>query len=1167
MKQKVLQMLLLGMFAFLTSNALAQLKVSGIVKSSDGEALPGATVVVKGTSSGVITDFDGKYTITIPNAQSTLVFSFVGMQNQEIAVNGKPTINVTLSSVSIGVDEVVVTALGMKKSAKALGYNVNQVNSDKLETGGASNALKALEGKVTGVQMNSLSSSPNSSVLFNIRGATSLNGILAGSDGNVNNSSQPLIVIDGIPVGSNEVKTTASVDVGNRITSINPNDIESVSILKGASAAALYGSSAGNGVIMITTKSGSKAKKGLGISVTSEIAFSQVYNAPPVQRKFFQGDEDGTFNPSSTNGLGFAVDDKNNNIPVQQWDLVSQSWKTGTLEAIGDKNPVTAFLETGVMATNNVSITGNYDKGSYRFNYGNVTSKLVIPYNQYKRNDVSFNANYKVNDKISISSVASYSHTFVPQQSHVEGNNGDNPISLALQTPVNLPKMSVWKDADRFITGYKGVYQNSPYLNNAGQNRLSKINKTTGKDDALGADNPYHTAQYNIRTYGKDVFFGKAQLDWSIINPLRFSIRSGVNYESFGFEHKIPWDSRATGNRIGGYEVTETSSLAIRSDAMLAFNKNFFNDKLSVDALGGVNYNFFDEIAGVGNYTNYSTFSGTDGLTTPNSYNFSSISQNSKNNAKIAHGIGNRNYSVYATASLGWNGMVYVDLSGRNDWTGILDHEKDNHFYPGVSLSWLISETFKEQLPSISLLKVRGGYAETGYGIGRPINLDTYGTSGSTWGGAVQGTVGGDLVDTNIKPELNKTKEIGLDFGLFKNRVSGEFTAYQKRHVNQIQNLPVVSSSGFSNVKTNMGSVKSTGIEASLTVVPIRTNDLEWNITANVSTFKSIIEKIDKRFTTSLVSYSGANYMALFEGARVGDLYAKQPLPVVQSGKYKGSLLIDSEGTGDVSDGFSPDMIRKIGYLGNINPKAILGFSTNVKYKNWDFGVVTSLRLGGVFVSETAKRLIDNGLMDMVKYFGKDYGKYFVGGRFAGGLKSMPNPDAVFAEAGYEAYHGDTKDRMEMYNGDPRYFGYMNAVFLDPTKVDLDGLSKDQMLSQGDGAYIKNGDDPNKTFYYNPYYMEGQNAWGNTQFRTSSATNFKIKEINVTYNVDRKFADKLHCQNIAFTAFAKNIMFWTKNNLHEDPETAFNDGVNGFGIANFGLPPVRTMGLKIAVGF
>ncbi|MEI7523737.1 MAG: SusC/RagA family TonB-linked outer membrane protein [Mariniphaga sp.] len=1159
MKRKIFQMLLLGMCVLFTSNMYAQVKVSGVVKGSSGEVLPGATIVVKGTTNGVVTNVDGQYNITVPNAQSTLVVSFIGMESDQVAVNGKSSINITLNPIAVAVEEVVVTALGIKKEKKALGYNISSVNSDNLETGGVSNALKSLEGKVTGVQMNSLSSNPTSSVLFNIRGATSLAGILGAS--NINNSSQPLIVIDGIPVGSNQVSTVSGIDVGNRITSINPNDIESVSVLKGASAAALYGSSAGNGVIMITTKDASHAKKGLGITISSEISMNQVYNAPPVQRQFFQGDGANSFGPTDGTGGGWAINDtQNNNTPVDQYDLKTQTWYKDIFRVQGDANPIKAFLRTGVMETTNIAVTGNYDKGNYRLNIGNVSSALAVPYNKTTRNDISFSSVYKLNDKLTFSSEASYSHTFTPQASRIEGNNGDNPISLAMQTPINLPKMSVWKSADRYIKGYQGVYQNTPYLNNPGEARLSKVN-SSGQDNAIGNDNPYYTAQYNLRTYNKDVIFGKIQFDYDIVKSLKFTIRSGMNYEGFGLEHKIPWDSKAN-NRRGGYEMTNTASFAIRSDALLSYDKYFLNDKLSVNALVGVNYNYID--GGTG-----SSFSGTDFLTAPNNYSWSGISAAAKQGANIYHNLPDRPYSAYATASIGWKGMVYLDLSGRNDWVGLLASQKDSHFYPGASLSWLASETFKGQLSWVNLLKLRAGYAQTGFGIGHPYNLDTYGTNGVTFSGVTTGNVGGSLVDANIKPELNVTSEGGLDFGLFNNRISGEFTVYEKHHINQIQNLPVVSSTGFNNVLANMGSVKSTGIEATLTVVPVRNHDWEWSVTANGTTFKSYIDNIDSRFTTSLVGYAGNTYLALFKGAKVGDLYAQNPLPVIQTGIYKGSLSMSGEGTQTISKGMSPDMVKKIGFLGNMNPDAILGLSTNVKFKNWDLGVVTSLRLGGVFVSETAKRMADAMALNVSQYMGKDYGKYFTGGQFAGGLKSMPSPDAIFPN-GYsdsDDSKSDFQDWMTQFNGDPRYFGYMNGYFLDPNKVDLSKLTADQKLSQADDKYVKNGADPLNTIYFNPYYIAGQNFWKNAQFVTRSATVFKIKEINLTYHLNKVVAHKLHCENIAFTAFAKNVMFWTKNQLHEDPETAFNDGVSGQGVAMFTMPPVRIMGLKVTVGF
>ncbi len=1145
-------MVLMCLFVLAANSLMAQNSITGTVKDETGAPLPGASVVVKGTTQGVITDVNGKFNLSVP-ANARLVISFVGMESTEVNVLSNKSFNVQLIPSAIGVEEVVVTALGMKKEKKALGYNISSVNADQLESGGTSNALKSLDGKVTGVQMNSLTSSPTSSVMFNIRGATSLAGIMKGNSGNINNETQPLIVLNGVPVSSNTVGTSAGIDVGNYMSSINPDDIESISILKGASAAALYGSSAGNGVIMITTKSGANSKKGLGVSINSSLSFDKAYSAPPVQRQFFQGGEDGFPITDDKIGLGWAIDDNVNNQPTQQWNILTQKWEEKLMTARGDKNPLLAFLETGVMLDNNIGITGNYDKGNYRLNFGNMTYEGVVPTNKTIRNNISFDASYKLNDKVTVSSQASYSRTFVPNQSHVYGKREDNPLAHAMSMPVNMPPMSEWREADTWLTDWKGTYQNTPYLTNPGEPRLNRVN-SSGFDKAVGKNGPYFAAENIIRTYAKDIFFGKVQLDWKLSKPLTFTLRSGLNQENFAFERKTPWGSERS--EKGGYEMQLSNSISVKSDAMLAYNNYFLENRLSVDGLAGFSYNFGE--------SNASSFGGSE-LTTPNSFNYASLPASVKQAASFSRGYSSRNYGAYATVTLGWQSMVYLDLSGRNDWVGILDHEKDHHFYPGASLSWIATETFKGKVEWLDLLKLRAGYATTGYGIGTPVNKNAFGISGSTWNGITMGTIGGALVDANINPELNITKEGGFDFGLLKNRISGEFTYFSKDHINQIQNLPVVASSGFSSVLTNMGSVESKGIEASITVVPVRTKDWEWSVTANATTFNSVIQDLDSRFAEKFYSYEGSAMLSLFKGSKVGDLYAQYPISYIETGKYKGMMLTGVDGIIEEAV-TTTDHIRKAGYLGNMNPDAILGFNTDVRYKNWKLNVVTSYRIGGVFISETQKIMVDDGMADLNKIYAGQYDDYWTGGRWKGGLANMPSPDAMFTGAGFESYREKMQEIMGMYNGDKRYFGYWNAVYIDPNR-DLSGMTPTEKLSLPDDYYIKNGDDMTKTIILNPYGMEGNELWSGAQFRTHDATVFKIKEINLTYTFDKSVTSKLHMQDISITAFAKNVMFWAKNKMNEDPETAFRDGISGMGISQFGLPPLRTMGLKVGINF
>ncbi|MDP3002946.1 MAG: SusC/RagA family TonB-linked outer membrane protein [Bacteroidales bacterium] len=1133
--------------------------VSGkITDSNTGELLPGVNIVVEGTTIGAISDVSGKYTIQVPNRNAVLVFSFIGYALEKVPVNGQSIIDINLVSEVKALGEVVVTALGMKKEKKAIGYDVSNVTGDKIATGGVSNALKSLDGKITGVQINSITSSPTSSVMFNIRGATSLQGIMGGWTGNINNQTQPLIVVNGVPVATNTVSARAGIDVGNFMSSIDPNEIESVSILKGASAAALYGSSAGNGVIVITTKDGSKAKKGLGISVNSSTSIDQAYSSPPIQRIFLQGGEEGEPMTDDKKGFGWNIYDTKNNVGnVPRWNLLTQKWEEVPLIVRGDQDPLMAFLKTGVMTENNVAVTGNYDKGNYRLSVTNLDSKSVIPNNRTIRNDVSFSSVYKLNDKLTFTSNASYTNTFVPNQSHTYGKREDNPLAVAMQMPINMPPMSEWKQANTYLDGWEGQYQNTPYLKNPMGDRLGNVN-AQGFDNNVGKNNPYFVTNNIIRTYTKNLFYGKVQMDWKIVDPLTFTVRTGLNSENFAFERKASWGAERA--QKGAYEQSQSVNLGINTDILLAYNDYFFDKRLNVDALGGVSYGYSE--------SNGSGFGGNE-LSTPNNYSLSALPASVRQNTSIWRSYPGRSYGAYATVTLGWESMVYLELTGRNDWSGILEYEKVTHFYPGASLSWLASETFKENLPEwVTLLKMRGSYAVTGHGIGQPVNLDSYGISGNVWGSSAMGTIGGNLVDVNIKPELSITKELGVDLGFFQNRISANFTIYQKAHINQIQNLPVVASSGFASMLANMGNVTSDGIEASLTVVPVRNRDWTWSVTGNAFFNKSVITKLDDRFSSKFYGYEAQSMIGLFEGIKVGDLYAQYPIAYIQSGKYKGMALTGPGGI--IEESVGTDAYRKKnGYLGNMNPDAILGFSTDLKYKNWNLGVVTNLRLGGIFISETQKILVDDGMADL-NYIYKGQ-KLWTGGRFSGGLPSLPNPDDLFKGwqepgGGNVQYREFVQENLSLFNSDPRYFGYWNAVFIDPRK-DISGLTQEEKINLPDDYYILNGADPNATLYLPPYGMEGNELWSGAQFRTYDATVFKIKEINLTYSFNRSLLAKIHCQDASITFFAKNVMFWAKNRMKEDPETAFRDGVSGMGIAQYGQPPIRSLGVKLSLNF
>ncbi|MEO8766608.1 MAG: carboxypeptidase-like regulatory domain-containing protein, partial [Ginsengibacter sp.] len=373
MNYKFTRIVLVVLTSFFISTTNAQDVVTGIITDvNTGEILPGATVKIGGASTGVSTDSRGRYTISVPSSNTNLMISFIGYQAQEIRVDGRRSINVQLTPSVSALNEVVVTALGISRQKKSLGYSVSEVNSDNLVKASNPNVLKSLDGKVSGVNLTNLSSDPTSSVLVNIRGTTAL-PTLGNGGRDVALKGQPLYVIDGIPVGTQTVTQKDNVDFGNILSQLNPEDIDNITILKGGSAGALYGKEGGNGVIMITTKSGKGGKKGLGVSYSVADVWDKAFQFVPIQMEYGPGSRANEWAIDGTDTWGPKLD---GTTTTDYWDVKTQQWATKAMHSSGE-NPVEAYLETGHTLTNNVSVQGNYDKGSFRLSLSNMNNKGV----------------------------------------------------------------------------------------------------------------------------------------------------------------------------------------------------------------------------------------------------------------------------------------------------------------------------------------------------------------------------------------------------------------------------------------------------------------------------------------------------------------------------------------------------------------------------------------------------------------------------------------------------------------------------------------------------------------------------------------------------------------------------------------------------------------------
>jgi len=1105
-------MLLMGMLILLSSSAFSQIKVSGVVKSSTGETLPGATVVVKGTTIGTAANADGSYSLTVPNAQSVLVVSFIGMGVQEIPVNGKSVIDITLVPETTAIDEVVVTALGITKAKKSLAYSVGEVKNESLVQAGGINAMKSLDGKISGVNLTSLSSDPTSSVMVNIRGTTVMP---TASDPNVSKRGQPLYVIDGVAVGRQSFTSKDGVDFGNILSQLNPEDIESITVLKAGSAGALYGSEGGNGVVMITTKSGKGGRKGIGVSLTSSYTSDHPFNFIESQHLYGQGERAYEWQYDNTDTWGPKLD---GTYSSKFWNVKTQAWETGPQTSSGEDR-MKAYLQNGSTFSNTVSINGNYDQGSFRLSFSNLNNTGVMPNTNTKQNSVGINSEYKLSKDVKVSVNANYITTFSPNKANATGSNSVLN-DLLFNFPDNLQPLSEMHNY--WLTGFEGINQNGAIMKDPASSGVAQ-------------NNPWYLTYENIHRFGRNNFFGKAQVDWQIAKNWSLMVRSGIDDVTENYELRKSWGNRS--DLYGQYNPTQSSSTLVNNDAIVTYNNNF--GKFSLNIAAGGNYSFSrgsasDMSAGDLAIPALFTLENAKAGTLTSSYSWYT-SQTS---------------SVYAAASMGWDNQIFVDITGRQDWKGILPEEKINYFYPSISASWVISETF--ELPKIiDLFKARVGWADVGNSLDKRRNIDTFTFESPDWGTIKTVNINATLVDPNIIPTHSITKEAGFDLWMMKKRLAFDFTYFIKDQIDQQDNIPTVAGTGFSGgMWTNIGDVRGKGYEWGITVVPIQNKDWSWDITASFTHYRAKISRLTDQFAPNgyiFVSYDGKTKVKLAEGEEIGNIYEENPIMKVKTGMYAGQYLLDEEGKFQKSSDE-----RDRGKLGNFNPDYLLGLNSTLRYKQFSLNVVGGFRVGGQYVSVNQQYMESNGRAMTTIAAGAN-NPVWVGGRDAanGGL-----PWPAIGSSDYDAINDWNAERYSTFND----ASYVHGVFLNP---DYTG----DPAEATDADYIVNGADPKNTFYDFPYNAYGDAIWNFTSTRTYDATNFKLREVSLGYSLPNSLTNKVRIFDVTISLIGRNLFQWNKNGRNEDPESAFSGVGTNQGILRATLPSIASYGFKIGLNF
>ena len=1090
--------------------------VKGIVRDNNGP-LAGSSVSEKGKQNTTITKEDGRFSLNVSGPNATLEFSFVGYASAEVNIAGRSGLDIVLQSTAGELANVVVTALGITRSKRSLAYSVAEVKSEDLVKASNPNLLKSLDGKVSGVNLTNLSTDPTSSVLVNIRGTTTMPSLSSGADVSVR--SQPLYVIEGIPVGAQTFTPKDGVDFGNILSQLNPEDIESVTILKGGSAGALYGAEGGNGVVMITTKSGRGGKKGLGVSYTSSAVWDQPYQFIEEQMEYGQGERSFEWQYDNTDTWGPKLDGK---FTADYWDVAAQEWKNGPMLS-SHEDRVKAYLQTGNTLTNNISVNGNYEKGSFRLSLANMDNKGVMPNTRTNQTSVSLNTEYRLNSKVRVSVSSSYIRTYSPNKANITGSNSILN-NLLFNFPANLQPLAAMRNY--WLKGYEGIQQNGAIM------------KDNGID--VDTDNPWWTTYEKVHRFTRDNYFGKLQLDWQLSNRFSLSLRTGMENVKENYEFRQSWGktnmSDKAVNGDGQFVTGTNNSLLANSDAIITYNNNF--GKFSLTASGGANYT----------YSNNGSLENTAGrLSAPSIFTLGNAMPGQLYVSSSGWGT-SQSYSTYGTATVGYNNQLYLDVTGRNDWKGILSEEKINYFYPSASLSWIASETFK--LPKVfNLVKARLALADVGNGLTRRRSVDTYSYDASNWGAIKTVSLNASLVDPNIKAQHSVTKEGGIDVWMLNNRIRFDFTYFIKDQKDQIDNIPTVQGTGYSGVLTNIGDVRNKGYEWGLAVSPLKTRSWNWDVSASFTHYRATITRLSDKFAPNgyvFADYAGKTRVKIAVGEEIGNIYEQNPILKVKTGKYAGQYLLNSEGGEFQVSGDERDREK----LGNFNPDYILGLNTTLRYKQFSLNLVGSFRKGGKYVSVNQQYLESNGRVGTTLGSGPD-NPWWKGGRDPehGGL-AWP----AEGSSQYDAINNNNDGQRSDWND----ASYAKGVFINPNFTGE---------TPSDEDYIVNGADPNNTFYQIPYNSYGDVIWDFSSTRTFDATNFKMREISLSYTLPNKLTGRYKITNVMFSLIGRNVFQWNKSGRHEDPESAFTGVGTSQGILRATLPGIRSYGVKLGLEF
>ncbi len=1090
--------------AFLVTSAVAQERtVSGkVVAEESGSPIPGVNVILKGTTIGTVTDIDGNYKLNVPAEGGTLVFSFIGLATEEVRIGSQSVIDMVMTADIKQLTEVVVTAVGIEAERASLGYSIQSVGSEEIDDSLEPNLLNALNQKAAGVFVYSSAGSPGASSNIRIRGNTS-----------VSLGNSPLFVVDGVPIdnsgGTPAAGGTAGVDVSNRAIDVNPNDVESITVLKGPAATVLYGIRAANGAIIITTKKGQAGAP--EITFNSNYAASQVNKLPEMNRAFAQGRpvngvptwrgphfrEGFSWGPWISN-MEYSTDfdqfanlyfDGDSDAASEYWTpdrstylfddngfLVPQGQGNGRSAQAYDNND--NFFVTGHSTDNNLSISGGTDDMRYYVSAGYLYQSGVVPQADWSRKTFLGKIDADLTEDFSVGLQANYINS-----GGYRIQRGSNISGVMLGLMRNTPTFDIAKG---YTDGREAADDPDVYILPDGRQRSYRLGIY---------DSPFWTVNKNPFEDDVNRIIGNVNATWRTTPWLTMSYKLGV--DTYHDRRISAFDINSADTPEGQVDQYNGHSMDLNSDFLLLFNYDF-SQALNLSATVG--HNFY-QTSGVTRTATGTTLGATD------FYHISNATD-----IQAFEGIGEKMiHGAFVDAKIGYNNYLFLNLSARNDWSSALPKENNSFFYPAISLAWTFTENFGLSTnPVFSYGKLRASWGQVGNDAPIYATTTPFVSAGIGGDGFIDGigfpafgvnsfSRSTSLGNPDLEAELTTTIELGGEFQFFQGRLGFDLTYYSSETEGQVLNVDIAPSTGFNGVIQNAGLIKNTGWEIMANATPLQMGDFNWDMNFNFTQYETTVEELDPSigeggiFLAGFVSTSarvitGQPYSVLY-----GNRYQR-----VESGPNAGRLLIGSDGW--------PLADPNAGPIGDPNPDWLLGARNTFSWKGISLSALLDIRQGGDMWNGT------RGVMD---YWG--------------------NSEETAEDRDIKGY---------VFDG-VRNTGTADNPTYEENTIPVDFF--DSALGFNENKWVRYG-------------------FGFSENEIEDASWVRLRELALSYNFPRSLIGNLGIEDLSIGFIGRNL--WLNTNYTGiDPEANLTGTTNGFGLEYFGMPNTKSYAVNLRIGF